>query len=425
MQKYGIQNIALALLGTTLLVPAANAQTADEQIMSVYERYRPDLSAAGLRTGSFLFYPTAAVEGKYDSNIFATKDTETDDYITIIKPNFALVSDWNNSSFSVFGSADIGRYANNGGEDYDDFSFGASSRIDISRGSNITADFGYSDKHEDRGSPDAIGGAAAPTKYSVLNGALGFKRDEGIVSFAVNGSYEKRDYKNVQRLGGGPSFKNNDRDREIKKGTVRFGYDLNEDYEAFVKFTAIDVKYDNSRQFGGPLRDSDGWDVVGGTAFNVGGKSEGEFYVGYVKRDYDSASLSDISEFKFGASVLWAASDLTSFRVGVDRNVTETTVTSRGGTPAAGVLSTIYSARLEHELRRNLLLNASASYNNQDYINIGRVDNLTNLGLGTKYLVNRTFSINADYSYAKRSTGAVVDLPYKRHAFIVSLSAQW
>jgi len=423
MQQNGIRNLALALLGSTLLVPAAVAQSNDEQVMSVYERYRPDLSASGLRTGGFLFYPTATVDGKFDSNIFATEEDEVDDFITIIKPAFALVSDWNNSSFSVFGSADIGRYSDNGAEDFEDFKFGASGRIDISRGSNITVDFGYSDLHEDRGSPDAAGSVAAPTQYSTLNAAIGFKRDEGIVSFAVKGTYEDKDYDDALLIGGG-SFENDDRDRETVTGSVRLGYDLNEDYEAFVKFTTLAVKYDDSRLDGGPLRDSDGWDVVGGTAFNIGGKSEGEFYVGYVKRDWDSASLSDISDFKFGASVLWSASELTSVRVAVDRDVTETTVRSVNGKPSAGILSTLYSVRLEHELRRNMLLNANASYSDMDFVNIGRQDFMTSFGLGGKYLLNRTFSLNADYSYKKRATG-VDNQDYKRHAFIVSLSAQW
>jgi len=428
MQNHSFKTLSLALLASTVMIPAVVAQDSEE-VMSVYDKYRPDFSAKGFRTGGFLFYPAVRVDGEFDSNIFSTDDAnvaDVDDFIAVIKPSFGLVSDWNNNYFALNASADIGRYTDNDTENFEDFNFGASGRIDISRGSNIFADLTYADRHEPRGAADAVGNQAEQTQYSTLKAVGGFMRDEGVMSFAVEGSYEKSDYDNTPLNGGGTQI-NDDRDREVVNGSVRLGYDLNEDYEAFAKFTVTKVTYDDSRQDGGPLRDSDGWDVIGGAAIDVGGKSKGEFYVGYVKRDFDSATLAaagNISDFKFGASLLWSATNLTSVRFAIDRDVTETTLGSVNGKPASGVLSTLYSFRMEHELRRNLLLNASGSYNNQDYQNIGREDHVTKFGAGMRYLFNDNLSLNADYGYDKRATG-VDNLDYKRHSFIVSLAAQW
>jgi len=428
MQHRGIKILSLALLGSSVLVPAVAAQDSD-QVMSIYERYRPDLSAKGIRTGGFLFYPEIKAEGEFDSNIYATDDNnvdDVDDFIAIVKPSFRLQSNWNSNSFALFAGADIGRYADNSAEDYEDFNVGASGRIDMSHGSNIFVDLTYADMHEDRGSPDSVGTQAEATTFSTLKAIAGFKRDEGVMSFAVDGSYEKNDYDDA-RLNGGGRLENDDRDRETIRSSVRIGFDLNDDYEAFVKFATVAVEYDDSRLDGGPLRDSDGWDVVGGAAFNVGGSSVGEFYVGYVKRDFDKASFADASEMKFGASMLWSG-DLTSFKVAIDRDVAETTLEADNASgqrvASAGILSTSYSARIEHELRRNLLLGADISYNKMDFINTVRDDDVTKLGLGAKYLLNRTFSLNADYKFDKRSTNEV-NQDYKRHSFIVSLGAQW
>ena len=428
MQYHSLKLLSLALLGSSVLVPMAVAQDSEE-VVSVYEKYRPDFSAPGVRSGGFLFYPSVSVDGQFDSNIFKTDDAATadvDDFIAVIKPGFALVSDWNNNYFALNGSADIGRYTDNDTESYEDFSFGASGRIDMSRGSNIFADLTYDDKHEDRGSPDAVGGQSEQTQYSTLKAVAGFKRDEGVMSFAVEGSYLKSDYDDVALIGGGV-LNNDDRDRETITGSVRLGFDMNEDYEAFVKLTTTKVTYDDSRQDGGPLRDNDGWDIVGGAAFDVGGKSTGEVYVGYVKRDFDSATLAragNISDVKFGASLLWSATELTSLRFSVDRDITETTVRSVKGKAASGILSTLYAVRMEHELRRNVLMNVNASYSNLDFQNIGREDHMTNFGAGLRYMFNRNFSLNADYSYDKRATG-VDEQDYKLHSFIVSLGAQW
>lgn len=427
MKNLAPKSLLTGLMATSVLAPAAFAQVADEPVQSVYERYRPDYSATGVRSGGFLFYPTVAVDGKFDSNIYAQDEAvadEVDDFITIIKPALALSSNWNTHFLSFTAGADIGRYSDNGGEDYEDLSFGTSGRLDISRGSNIFANLSYSDGHEDRGAPDSDGTQAETTKFSTLTANVGYMRDEGVVSFALEGTYKKQDYDDTP-LNGGGTLDNDDRDRESLTSSVRLGYDLNDDYEAFVKFTMVSVEYemDPSEVVAADItnKDSDGWDVVGGAAFKLGGKTEGEVYLGYIKRDYDAGDNNDVDDFKFGASILWNASDLTSVRVAVDRDVIETAL-------AAGILTTSYSLDLEHELRRNILLKAGATFAKLDFLNVAitpqRSDDTTKLTFGGKYLFNRNFSLNADYVYDERATNAT-NQDYKRHAFIVSLGAQW
>jgi len=426
MKNLNAKSLVAGLLVTTALVPGVVAQDAEETVQSVYERYRPDFSATGVRAGGFLFYPTLSVEGKFDSNIYAKDEDvaeEVDDFITIIKPALSLSSNWSSHYFAVNAGAELGRYADNGTEDYEDFNLGASGRLDISRGSNIVADLTYADGHEDRGAPDAVGNQEEQTKFRVLTAHAGFKRDEGLVSFALDGTYQKKDYEDAP-LNGGGFLENDDRDREEVSASIRLGYDLNDDYEAFVKLTTSATDYRLDPRDGrnvDEVKDSDGWEIVGGAAFKLGGKTEGEVYVGYISRDFDAGEDNDVSDFKFGASILWSATDLTSVKVAVDRNVIETSL-------AAGILNTSYALDIEHELRRNLLLKAGVSYSDMEFLNASivppRNDDVTKLTLGGKYLLNRNFSLGADYVYDQRSTTAV-DQDYNRHAFMVRLGAQW
>ena len=421
--KTTVLKLAIAtLIGSTALTTAAYSQSSDDQVQSVFERYRPDYSAAGIRTGGFIFSPSIGAEGKFNTNIFAQDEDKVDDFIAVIKPSLSLVSDWNNGLLSLTAEADIGRYADSSTENYEDIRMNANSRIDISRGSNIKFNVGFSDLHEDRGSPDVSGVQDAPTTYSLFTLGAGFERDEGVVSFAIDGQYDNFDFDDTGIVGGGV-FNNDDRDRDRLEGSVRVGYDLNEDYEAFVKFTTLKVDYDDSREDGGPLRDSDGWSVVGGAAFNLTGKSEGEFYVGYQKRDFDSATLNDSSEAIFGASILWEATGLTSVRISIDRDVNETTV-AQDGVFAAGTLDTSFRLRLEHELRRNVLFGADASYAKMDYIGIARDDDLFTVGAEAKYLMNRLFSMTASYNFEKRNSDVALG-EYDRHVFMVGVTAEW
>ncbi|WP_417450175.1 outer membrane beta-barrel protein [Kordiimonas sp.] len=423
--------LASLLMGGTALAPAAWAQDAGAQaeaVKAVYERQRPDYDAPGVRTGSFLFYPTATVEGSYNSNIYAQESNVTDDFIVKVKPSFNLVSDWNNSFFSVNAKADIGRYLDNGGEDYEDYSLGMNGRKDISRGMDVHSNLSYAHGHEDRGAPDSVGSAAEQTKFNVLTAGLGFKRDVSVVSLGVDGEYLKRDFEDSARFGGGAPINNDDRDRERFKGIARVGYELASGYEAFVRMTADRVKYDDSKEDGGPNRNSDGYEVVGGASFDFSGKSKGEFFAGYMKRSFDSDTLGSIDGINFGANLLWNITGLTSFRGAVKRSIEETTVQALDETGtltyASGVVTTLMSARVEHELRRNLLLNGDVSYTMQSFSRTERDDDIWAAKLGVKYLLNRNFNVNAGYNYDYRDTTAQGQ-DYQRHTFRVGVTGQW
>lgn len=422
--------VATGLLASTALAPAAFAQDeaaeADE-VTSVYERYRPDYDAPGIRSGSFLFYPTIAGEGKYDSNIYAQESGVTDDFIALIQPSFALVSDWNTDFLQVFADANIARYTDNSSEDWEDFNIGASGRKDISHGTDIHADIMYQDGHEDRGSADAVGNQVAPAQTSTFRASLGFKRDVSILSVALDGRYVKENFDDVALQGGG-TLNNDDRDRDRVTVEGRVGYELADGREAFIRGSIDRVEYDNSKEDGGPQRNSDGMEIVGGAAFDLTGKARGEVYGGYMKRTFDSETMGEIDGFKFGAELLWNVSGLTSFTGSIKRSIDETSVFGENengvAIPASGIISTLVFGRVEHELRRNVLLNAQGSFTKQSFALTTREDDLINFGVGAKYLLNPNVNVNVGYDYSYRDTN-VQGQDYSRHALMVNVKAQW
>src|SRR5512144_3388111 len=63
---------------------------------TVATRARPELEPLGIRAGSFLIYPKLGVDGTYNDNVFATNHNVKDDFITDIKPEVSVESDWAN-----------------------------------------------------------------------------------------------------------------------------------------------------------------------------------------------------------------------------------------------------------------------------------------------------------------------------------------
>jgi uncharacterized protein (PEP-CTERM system associated) len=57
---------------------------------------------------------------------------------------------------------------------------------------------------------------------------------------------------------------------------------------------------------------------------------------------------------------------------------------------------------LQHELQQNLLLGGQLRYINDDFRDVDRTDDRLVAGVGVEYLLNRNFSLTADYQYQQR-----------------------
>lgn len=428
--------VALMAVAGTSFAATAQDGPSEDKVVSVYERYRPDFSAPGARSGSFLFFPTIDASAAYDSNIFAQRGPgEIDDLVFNLKPGFSLSSDWNNHALTFFANADVSWYVDNDRENFEDFNVGLTGRYDISRGTSFNYHASFADDHEDRGAPDDPGAPAQQTDFTRAIAGVGFVRDAALVSLAIDGQIERLEYDDTlqfDRTGGisADVINNDDRTRDRISGNVRLGYEIDENYEAFIRFSANRVEYDNSKADGGPQRNSDGYEIVAGAAFDITGKTQGEVFGGYVAQNYDSDTLAedgDISDFTFGASLLWNPTGLTSIRGTASRTVTETIVgeTVNGVIePAASILGSLFDLQIEHELQRNVLLKGSATYTLQEFQGTAREDDLINASLGARYLFNRNLSLDASYQFSYRDTSER-GLDFKRHIFMVGLVATW
>ena len=61
---------------------------------------------------------------------------------------------------------------------------------------------------------------------------------------------------------------------------------------------------------------------------------------------------------------------------------------------------------VDHELLRNLLLQAVVSVSDEDYQGIDRSDTYVRAGFGAKYLMNRYIHLDLDYNYLSLDSDA-------------------
>ena len=386
-----------------LIMPAAQAQQL-RYGETVTSRQRPELDPLGIRAAGFLTYPSLAVSEQYNDNIFAGDGEEVDDFITFIRPGVKVRSDWNNHALNFRADANIARYADNGDEDFETYSFGTDGRLDITRNQSLFANALYSHLTQIRGDPDDRRGRF-PAEYDLYTITGGYNHVFNRLSVRLEGTGVNYDYDNIPAVG--TTINQDVRDRTDAIGTLRAAYELTPGYSAFLLGSYNNRSYDIERdtESGGVQRSSDGYEVGLGAELALTGVTTGELYVGYRSQFYDDPTLDTIDGITGGASIYWNVTTLTTITGEVERTIEDTTFnTTVGGTPAAGYFHTRYGFIVDHELLRNLLLQASLFGIQDDFKGIDRTDDSLLATVGATYLMNRYLDLSIGYGYRDRSS---------------------
>ena len=407
---------ATAFYAAPVSVASAQEEIVDNRNVGVRDRVRPGYDAAGVRAGGFTVFPEASVTGTYDDNIFAANVGEVDDFITTLAAGVSVQSNWSRHALNLNAGLAQYLYADNSDEDRLDWNVGGNGRVDITRDTNISGGLSYAQLHEDRGAPNAPGLAAEPTEYALFQANAALAHRFNRVTTRVGVGYADYDYDDAPLIGGGV-LDQDFRDREEFEQFLRLGYDVSPDTNLYIQGTLNQREYDQKPPVVALNRDSDGWAVVGGADFRLSNLAQGDVYVGYQEQSYDDPTLSDISGLAFGAGVDWFVTPLTTIRIDAAAIVEETVAAG-----ASGFLDQSVGLGIDHELMRNVIIGARASYANQDYEGIARSDDVIRAGLGVDYLLNRNFSVGLGYDYTDRDSN-VLGLDYTRNEIGLTLRA--
>lgn len=390
---------------------------------TVTNRNRPDFDALGARVGSFVVMPRLNVDTAFNDNIFATETAEESDVIVTTSPNVVVQSDWGNHSLRLQGGADIGRYIDNDAEDFEDYELNANGRIDVTRRTQIRLGAGYRREHERRSSPDDVAGVE-PTIFDVFSASVEGSQKFNRVTLSLGGSIDQIDYDDVATAGGG-TINNDDRDRDVIKGTVRAAYEIVPQYEAYVRGTYNVQNYDSAVDDNGRNRDSDGYEVVVGAAIDFGGITFGDFYAGYRSQEYDDPLLNTASGPVIGADVTWNVTPLTTVVGSASRVIRESTTRDAvTGNFASGRFFTTVGVRVDHELMRNVILGANVNVSQDDFEGINRTDEIYRAGIDAKYLINRYASVGGMYRFRMRNSD-LAGAEFTENVFLLRLLVQY
>lgn len=387
---------------------------------SVGQRARPDYEAPGLRAGAFLVYPRLELQAEKNDNIYATGTGEVDDSILHVRPELAIESDWSQNFLSAYVRGGINRYADNDGENTEEYALGTSGRIDVTRQSNIGFGADYTSSFEPRTAPSAPRNAVEPTALDTLQAYVSGSRSAGYLKLSGRADFRSFDYEDG-RTGLGTVIEQDNRDRDVASVSGRVDFAISPDTAFFAQATGNQRSYDVASTALAPNRDSQGAEYLIGANFEISALVRGEIAAGYIEQSFDEAAFDDVDGFGARAQLEWFPSELTTINVAAGRTVEDTPVAGVGG-----ILSDSASLGIDHELLRNVIVNARVTWGRDDYKGVDREDTRVGANIGATYLVNRNFGVNATFSTLDTtSEGAARDQDFRVNKLAISLVSQF
>ena len=380
---------------------------------SVLDRPRPDFDPVPVPVGSFQLFPAINVGSYYDSNIFATRNNSQGDEVFKINPTATFASNWGRNAVAVTGLGDFNYYANNNEQNYQAGAVQAEGRYDIAQQTWISGVAGYQRVAEMRGGPLTPGNSLGPSMYDLYTGAAEAYRNVGIVSTQLDYKVAYYDYDKLQIIGG-PDVNQNNRNYISNDVSGEAGYNMTQNFQPYVH-----GGYNWHSYTGGGINSSNGYAFDVGSKMDFGGITTAKAYVGYLSQNFMNYGSGDVGAIDFGADVLWNITGLTSLEGKAGRSIQESDTLG-----ASSILASQGSVVLSHELRRNIVLQASAVYYALDYQQIVRHDDLYDAGAGLRYYINRHLYSDLTYDYQRRDSQQTVN-DYERNVLFLRVGIQY
>ncbi len=392
------------MLFISLFATASTAYAAEDTIRgsTAATMPHPELAPKGIRHGSFILFPDIIYSLDYTDNIFATESNTQSGFVSEIIPSIFANSDWNKHAlnFSAFALKSTNHEFSS--EDYTDWNVRADGVIDISRDSSLSLGASTGIEHVPRSAPDDTRGVE-PTAYDKHSFFTRYSHRSGRLVGVIKLNLARREYRDVDaiRLGRPVTLDLSDRDRTETRLKLRIGYRHIANEQVFVSIEGIDRDYDSRRTFSGRDQSSTGVKFLLGSSFDYHGIILGEVAIGYRTHDYKQPS-EDIHAPVAEASVRWNVTDLTTVNFNLEEQVQEALDLFFSGYSA-----TTASIGLDHELRRNLVLDLTLGLTRNNYVGIepaDRNDKIFYLAAGSRYRINRHLFFNTRFTHEERKS---------------------
>ncbi len=387
---------------------------------SVAERVRPEFAAPGLELGAITVKPSLGLDVGTDSNIFYEPSGETDDVVFVSRPRIEAATTWSRHRVALAVGLDDFRFQDSDSEEHTDVYAEGEGRLDVRRGTYLVVGGGQSRRAEARSAPDTPGALAKPVRVEDRHAYIAGVHEFGRARATLRLEKQGLNYKDAPLATGGVADQDI-RDYTVTTLTGRLEYALSPDTAMFGQLSGNKREYEIKPPRATFNRDSEGSSYLIGVNTDLSNLIRGEVSVGYLQQNYDDPGLSSPKGLALEGKVEYFATPLTTITVSGRRRIEETVAAT-----ASSYLSTTFAARVDHELRRNILLMAGAGSEKREFEGANRDDDLLFADAGARFLLNRRVELGARWRFERQdSSGAVSAQDYDVNRFVVSATVRF
>ncbi len=363
-----------------------------DQGVTVLSRLRPLYQEPGVRLGAYTVNAHLDESVGYDSNILGINNGPSGGFVKT-SPSISANSNWSRDRLGISVSTDNYTYFSAPQLNYTNYNVSVGGGYTIGR---HDLNVGYSHFRQNELGTD-IGAVATttPLPYDVDAVRADYTFEAGRFSFVPNVDVRLFQFGNAAIVGqpSNQSF----RDRTVVLGGVTTRYELSDQRSILVVLQGINSHYvrPQAQQIS---NNSKSVLLLAGLDYQATGLWRYRLLGGVEVRAFESSQYGTRTAPIAEANVIYTPTGLTTLTGYVRRQIED--VQSEG---TAGYTFTTTGLVVDHELKRNILVQGRGSFQAAEYFQSTGTTTSYSLGGGVNWLVNRRVRLSADYDFTQQS----------------------
>jgi hypothetical protein len=376
--------------------------------VTVASRLRPAYDPSGVRAGSFIIRPRLDLSLGGDSNVTGSTGGSAS-LGTVVAPAVSLAGDWARQRLLAYAGATSTQFGSVPSQNFTDWVAALAGGSDVGRG-DVSANYAHLSLHQLQTQIDVpASDTPIPFRVDSFRAAATWRG----ARLSVRPDLAWTLWRYSPAMLAGQTVSQAYRNRDVLQGGVTLRYALAGLAAAVVVIRAASTDYVDPAP-GQPSENSTGYDILAGLVSD-GGVWRYRLLAGYAVRYYASSYYGTHAAPVAEAEAEWNPTGLTTLTGTLSRTIEDSATEGTGA-------YTYTRARLvvDHEYRRNLLLQLRGSAQQADYLRTGGNETLLGVGAGITWLIDRHFRLGLDWDFTDRhGTGG----PYQRNVALLRLKA--
>ncbi len=351
----------------------------------------------GLREGVFVIRPAVELTVGYDSNPQRVSPPKGSSEF-VAAPELIVRSDWERHALNADIHASYLAYGETfpnspSSLDRPTLDSRVSGRVDVSTHDRVDLESRLLVSTDNPGSPNIQAGLSRLPIVTTVGGTFGYAHDFNRFEILSKTTVDRSVWQDSS-LTDGTTASNDDRNFNQYGEILRGSYELLPGVKPFVE-ASIDTRiHDVPIDRTNADRDSVGRTIRAGTTFQLTGKLTGEASFGDTQREYKDPSLPHVSGLVYDASLIYAATPLTTMKLTAVSTTGELIVPG-----ASGVLRRDFFFEVDHDFRRWLTGAVRLGYGADSYFGLDRFDNRYVAGATLTYKLTRTVWLKGEFRH--------------------------